>query len=511
MAKSETNADRKSNRPRLQLPGDNRLMSDFAAELGKTLHGVDIFQRGDTVVIPNADATGLIRLEPDTFRTWLETHVVCFRWKDDGQVLRTMTVGQAQSVLASQQFREHLRPIRRVNPVRMPVLDRWGKLRLLDEGYDEESEVFTACGSPEILRHLPLQAAHNLINDLLLEFPFKDDRSRAVQLAAMLTVYGLGLLPGDALRPCFFYLANAEGAGKTLLAKCAIVPVLGNITTTAKPKDEEEMRKLLLTATVEATPVILLDNAKGHVASESLEGFLTSQQWSGRILGSTKSFTGPNIATTFITGNNCSVSPDLRRRALFVELFMAEERAEDRTFTAPLEADVLLERRQEILSALLSLVEHWDKVGRPKPSRGSASFPAWSDVFGGIVEAAGYGCPLETPQIEEAADVSGADMRSLVAAIVGDDDTLLRAVRFDELVEIAQGNGLFENIIPENGELDNRQRSTLGKLLRTYNGRFIGNCRFHIDGKGHNRKFRVERAANKPTQCPRDPKQRDTQ
>ena len=39
-----------------------------------------------------------------------------------------------------------------------------------------------------------------------------------------------------------------------------------------------------------------------------------------------------NLMTVFVTGNGCTVSPDMRRRSLFVKLFMEDECAEDRKF-----------------------------------------------------------------------------------------------------------------------------------------------------------------------------------
>ena len=204
---------------------------------------------------------------------------------------------------------------------------------------------------------MPVDLARTILDELLAEFPFADEgRSKAVHLAAMLTVFGRGLLPPKSLCPCFFYLANAEGAGKTLLVKCAIVPVLGFCPAGSKAKDEDELRKTLLAAVMEARSVLFLDNMKGRLSSESLEGFLTSQNWSGRVLGGSTTFTGENNVTVFLTGNGCTVSPDMRRRSLFCELFIREERAEDRNFNQSLEVRQLIEQRGDILSALYALI-----------------------------------------------------------------------------------------------------------------------------------------------------------
>jgi hypothetical protein len=287
----------------------------------------------------------------------------------------------------------------------------------------------------------------------------------------------------------FIYLANAEGAGKTLLAKCAISPTHGLVKTDGDLKDKAEMAKELLAAVIETRPYILFDNCKGHLDSPYLEAFVSSAVWSGRILGVSKMFAGENLMSVFVTGNGCTVSPDMRRRSLFVELFMEDERAEDRKFARVLDDAVLLAMRPCILAALWAFVREWDAAGRPKPTKSHTAFPRWAEIIGGIVEHAGYGCPLGTVEIPSAADVDGADVRELVK-LLADGEPL----KFDELVALAREKGLFERIIGSDGdgELKPSDKSAFGKLLKRYDRRvFSGGRSFVIDGKGRARTFRV--------------------
>ena len=54
--------------------------------------------------------------------------------------------------------------------------------------------------------------------------------------------------------------------------------------------------------------------------------------------------------------------------------------------------------------------------------------------------------------------------------------------------------GLFENIIGmDNGELGRREKTTFSRLLARYDRRTVLNYRFSLDGKGHSRRYRVER------------------
>lgn len=484
-------------RPKVQLPGDNYLLSDCAREVGRILAPKDIFSRGGLVFVVNDRKDGLTPMTPDMLRTWIEYYLVCYKVRkvtgtdETIQFKRTITQTDAAGILASPQFISQLQPIERFNPIRVPVIDQYGYVKLLPEGYDAQTKSFT-CDSVPITDAMPMDIARGIIDELLSEFVFADSgRSKAVALAAMLTVFGRGLLPAKSLRPCFIFLANAEGAGKTLLVKCATVPVLGYAPAGTKPKDEDEMRKALLAAVLEARPVIFFDNARKHISSGALEGFLSSQDYAGRILGQTKTFRGENNAVVFISGNQCTVSPDMRRRSLFCELFLEAERAEDRVFQNNLEVPMLLERRSEILSALWALIQDWNAAMEPQPSRSNSSFRDWSTIIGGIVEHAGYGCPLETPQIEAAADQDGNDMRSLVKAIA--DGAKLRSVEFADIVNIARKDGLFEWLVPDNDEpLDAKAKATLANMLKGYDRRLVGGYRFTLEGKGHARRFKVE-------------------
>jgi hypothetical protein len=124
---------------------------------------------------------------------------------------------------------------------------------------------------------------------------------------------------------------------------------------------------------------------------------------------------------------------------------MEQERAEDRKFQRILDDAALLAMRSDILAALWAFVREWNLAGRPKPSRAHSSFPRWAEIIGGIVEFAGFGCPLET---------------------------------------------LFERLLAGEAELKPGNKSAFGKLLKRYDRRvFRDGKRFVVDGKGHSRRF----------------------
>jgi len=483
-------------RPKVQLPGDNRLLSDFAREVGQHLATVELFRRDRYAVLINHRRDGLELMTPDLFRTWVEHHVVGFKVRGVGENTiefdRTMTQEDAGGLLRSPQFLEQLRPIERLNTVRLPVTRTNGEVELLAEGYDGAAKVFTA-GALTYREDMDLTDARAVLDDLLGEFVFGDTgRSMAVAISAMLTLYAYGLLPPKSIRPVFFAVANDNGAGKTTILKCAAIPVCGHARIKSEPKDDDEVRKSLLTAVMEARPYVFFDNVKGHLSSPSLEAFATATAWEDRILGKSKTFSGENCSTVLISGNSLTVSPDMARRGLFVELFQEHERPADRQYKRELADNTLLEIRGNILAALWALVREWHAAGQPKPSRSSASFPAWARIIGGIVEHAGYECPLQPATLETSGDRDAMDMHNLICAATGSLYT------FGELVELGRTQGLFESVFAassENSELEPKQRSILGKLFRRYDRRLFRDgerkLRFKVDGKGHNRRFSI--------------------
>ena len=488
-------------RRKVELPGDNRLLSDFAEELAKELDSKNIFSHAGQVVRVNADGCCIEIISGSQFRTLIEEYVICYRRHASGQgtvsLNRTLAKQDADGVMAAHRFHKWLRPLTRLNPVRLPVLRKSGIIELLPEGYDAETCIYTLGDKFEYVEQLTVGEAKKVLDELLCEFRFEDaQRSKAVAVSAMFTLFALGLLPPGCLRPCFIYLANAEGAGKTLLVKCAVVPVFGTFPASAIPSDEAEIRKTLLCAVREGRLVLVFDNVKDRLSSGALEAFITSATWTDRVLGVSASFTGPNYCTVFITGNQCSVSPDMRRRSLFVCLFQPVDRPEARQFKKPLEVPQLLELRGKIRSALWALVKHWDKANRPACSSTSPSFQDWSNMIGGIVEHAGYSCPVAMQDTALSADAELKDMTKLVSALSLSLGPSGQGVDFGKIVEISMGLGLFETITGGGKEqvLDRSARAALSKLLARYDQRtFQNGYKFIIQGAGHTRKYGVQK------------------
>ena len=479
--------------PALRLPGDGRLISDFADELGELLNGHGIFNRKGAAFTLDHEGQRLKLAEPGWLRTWVETQVVPFKKgfsekSGEIKIVKTMAKETADAVLVSPQFLDQLPQVERFHPCPMPWLRDTGGIELLPLGLDHASGTYTSDPGFSI-SPMPFTEAKAEIETLLAEFPWADDggRSKAVSIAAMLTTFAGGLMPTKATKPVFIYTANAEGSGKTTLAQLAGTPY-ADTPAEAAPRDEAEWQKKLLSLVISGRRLVLLDNLKGHLNSPSFEAYTTSATFGGRILGDSCEFTGEAGATILITGNGLTFTPDLRRRALMVELFMRELRAEDRSFRRRLTPATITAMRPRILSALWGIVTAWNIAGRPPTSRMNTSFPEWCETIGGMVEFAGWGCPTAPAQIENMGDTDTADFAALAAALEPG-----KRYEFEELSNKIEELGLFEHIISDRDSTDalsRRAKKQLSTIFGRYDGRRVTESRFFKRiGKGHQRRY----------------------
>ncbi len=477
-----------SARPKVLLTGNNRLMYELAAHLGVHLRD-KLYFRKEVVRLDEGHPKPVGVQE---FRTLVERYVVCCRSRktENGsiQVGVTMSESEARGVLASAHFAEQLRPLRHVNLVRIPVLRRNGSIELLPDGYDEQTQTFTA-SEVDYQSDMSLDEARAIFADLFGEFEFADgQRSLSVSVAALVGMGASGLLPEGARSPAFVVTKNCEGAGASTLAACIVSPYHRKVTINSMPNEDAEMGKTLLTALRKGSRYIIFDNIKGRIGGDAIEGFITAPVYSGRLLGAIETVEYPNNVTCVFTANGAAVTPDMRRRSLFIELHLSAERAEDRQFKRPLNERALEALRPQILAAVWSLVRHWDALGRPKPSRSHSAFPEWAETVGGIVENAGYSCPFETPRAVDEVDEDGSAMRGLVTAMQPEKKYTAR-----EIAGLCREIGTWGALVGDSEQdLTASRRSALGMKLKRWDNRQVGEKKFVIEGKNHQRRYRIE-------------------
>jgi hypothetical protein len=473
--------------PLVELPSCGRSHSSFAAELGKSLRPHPIFIRNGSVVCLMGGER-FSEISSKSFVTWIEQYVQPFKWSgrdNPVQLASSMSDSLAATCLESSQFRAELREIRRVNPVRQPIIRANGLLELLPHGFDEASGCYTLEGV-SFSEDLCLEDAALFLSELLSEFAWPEEEQKislSKAFAMMLAVFGDLLIPLGFPRPAFIAKANREGAGKTLLVLVAVCPVHG-AAKISPPSRGDELNKMLLAKMREGDPYLILDNWRGEMGDPALEAFITSSTFEGRVLGASEMKSGRKECLVFITGNNARVNPDMRRRSVVIDLEVKEATAEDRKIQKPMAEADILEKRADILAALWAVIKEWDSKGRPEGSLGHQSFPRWAKVFGGIVESMGLPSPLTRPS--ESPDESLRDMGILVSGLMEEilEPEIGRIFPSSELMEEARRRGLFAWILAEEKPESDAVRKERGKfavVCTRFKNTLFGNVEFRLE------------------------------
>lgn len=518
--------------PWIQLPGGDRLLSAWARECGQILTDKPVFRRHNVPVTINGETHELDVVTPAQFRTLLEEFAVPYKsyWVSAGRG-NTQKVEQkspasmmpdcARATLESRQFLDALRRIERVNLVRMPVLRSDGRIELLPEGYDEESEILTVNSGITINEGLTPVEGATILRDYLAEFPVIDDRSLAVAVAEMVALYVHGLQELTANRMGFLYKSNKVRSGKSLLAQFGISGPYG-LAEGQTLGTQEELKKLLDATALLGSPYLFFDNLTGHVKSNLLEGFMTTPVWTGRVMGTQKTFKAPKGTIVIITGNNLTTSPDIAERVLVCSLHTEEADPQSRKLKRIFTSQYLARAttRSDLLSALWAMVRGWVAIrGTQERSwRRIAGFEEWSDLIGGIVTAAGFADPLAKPKEEEMTNREELDAHELVEQLVKDmrltPGRSMHEFTFQELVDCCVENDCYSWKIEgkqrrDDGgdewfECNSKSQAALGRVFGTdMSGQIYAlkdGTRVRFGKRGHNRhrRYQVEILPDKP-------------
>lgn len=459
------------------------VLSGMAREIGGILSQNGVFVRQRTPLTISPDGR-LEEMSARRFRTYCEDHMVTFRWecpkpKTFERKPVTMTVESAASILEADQFLGRQRELGRVATVRQPVLRRDGSLELLPYGYDAAAQTMTMDTGVDFDQGLPMAEGVSVLRGLLREFPFTDrkpdgrSRNEAIVVAGMLSMFCAPMMRPTARRMNFMFSSNSVGSGKTLLAQLCCITTVGLCDVQPVPETEENWRKILDTECLAGSSYILFDDCNGFFKSPILNAFLTAPTWSGRKMHSQSKFAVPKISTVFLTGNNLEVSPDVARRFLHCKMVTDEADPQARKIEKVI-SDEWLERpevRGQLLAALWSIVREWDRAGRPGSTRAVRGYEAWSNMFGGMVEFAGFGDPLEALPVEESGNSELADMVALMAELSKGVDGRAEFT-FGMIVEAAREKNCFTWLLDGKEVSEGKDGPTRFLLTPKANSRF---------------------------------------
>jgi hypothetical protein len=233
-------------------------------------------------------------------------------------------------------------------------------------GYDEATRLLLIAPPPmPIIPDTPTindaRAALALLEDLLIEFPLKDDVSKAVALSALITPVARGAFP---VAPLHLASAPTPGTGKSYLDDVAAVIATGQkMPVISAGPNEEEMEKRLGAAVMTAQALISIDNVIGDLSGAALCQIIERPTVDIRILGKSQNVRVEARGTSlFATGNNVVLVGDICRRVITATLDARQECPELREFKGDPVAKVL-DNRGEYIAAGLTICRAYIVAG----------------------------------------------------------------------------------------------------------------------------------------------------
>ena len=324
----------------------------------------------------------LVPMDLDRLTVEIGRRVCCRAERQEGKVIRLVEVDPSLKLVrlvASLLVESRFRYLRAVTDI--PVLRRDGSM--IEDGYCAQTRLVVRA-DPEIAETVKAAAgnAREALETLwapFQDFPFVGPLDKGGVLAALLTAVLRPVLP---TAPAFGMDAPVQGAGKSLLSRC-----IGTLAGTFKVhaplpvKDDDEVRKVMLSVLLEAPSAVVFDNMLGLLDSGALGAVLTSETFSGRILGTNTSLHVPTAVLILLNGNNLSLAGDMPRRVVSVRIDPKQEVPHARKFT--FDPGVLVrENRNQMLAAALTIA----KAALPSADRGRiGSFEMWDEMVGQTV------------------------------------------------------------------------------------------------------------------------------
>ncbi len=263
-----------------------------------------------------------------------------------------------------------------------------------------------------------VEAARDLLlNELLGDFPFASQADRANALAMLLTPFLLHYeVRGPA--PLFKVDAPRHGTGKTLLARVVLWVYDQRVHELVLPRDERGVAGLIGGVLREGSATALLDNVRGNVDSQALASMLTSTSWGRASYGRERVWL--NRTTWAMTSNGATLSEELTRRTVLIQLDAAVEHPERRTgFRHPELEEWQRDHRVELQTAACHLALWWSRQGRPRvyEPKVMGSFEAWEAVMRGLLESVGVEGFLENVDRRDEANVERPEGIALVETV----------------------------------------------------------------------------------------------
>ena len=284
-----------------------------------------------------------------------------------------------------------------VGVIATPTMRRDGTI-LDRHGYDDSTRMFLLNTvklppMPENPTRQDALQALELLKELLTDFPFCSEASRAVALSMLLTPVVRACM---AATPLHGVTAPGAGTGKSLMADLASMIYLGDACPIlGEGASEEELEKRLSAMVLSGVQLMSIDNVTRELGGAMLCKLIERPIVSLRPLGTSKRIATPNRFTTFATGNNLRVHGDMTRRFVICQMDAGVERPENRKLGEKPTKRVLADRGKYVAACLI-IVRAYFVAGRPNVGLlPLGSFEDWSESVRSALVWLGCADPLE--------------------------------------------------------------------------------------------------------------------
>ena len=314
-----------------------------------------------------------------------------------------------------------------------------------------------------------------VIDDVIGEFPWVGPADRANYMALLLTPvvrHVVGSVPIALID------APKKGNGKTLLAEILARVHEGKPPSLWTPPTADNWEKIITTVLLSGQPITVFDNLETTLSSPVLSKVVTSDEHADRQFHTQKRLVMRNSTLFVVTGNNIKLAGDIGRRCYQIRLDAKSSRPwERKKFQHPYLKSYVLQRRSEILTAILTMARGWAAAGKPRmrTEELGGGFEGWSRTVGRILAYAGVeGFLGNQERLYADSDVPEGQWADFLMALRR---RYPNGFKIGSLVSDLQSDGFPRDALPDDPEFSPRRgdydnRKIAGIFLRKLHTRF---------------------------------------
>jgi len=267
--------------------------------------------------------------------------------------------------------------------VRHPVLTYDNRL-ICEEGIDKETGLMLKFGGHKFddigtCDQVGAGVLVKKVNSLLFsEYTFQSNGTGHVAAVGGL----MSVLQRKVIDDCpgFMITANQGSTGKSTMVDMFCVTATGRLAAPLSfSSSRSEMEKAVLASLMESPNMLFFDNLTDgkEVVSDIISVLITQQSFKGRILGLSEMVEVPTNMVVLLTGNNISTSTDLAPRIVKIGLTSSEEDPTHKQYDDDMIVRKCLSVRNEVITALLTIVRGYIDAGRPRVITHASRFTDW--------------------------------------------------------------------------------------------------------------------------------------